>query len=70
MPLIFANIGEENIITKVSGSPQIKKHLGDLGFVTGASVTVISSLAGNLIVNIMECRVALNSDMARKIMIQ
>lgn len=70
MPLIFANIGEENIIKKVSGSPQIKKHLGDLGFVTGASVTVISSLAGNLIVNIRECRVALNSDMARKIMIQ
>lgn len=27
MPLMFANTGETNIIKKVGGSPEVKKHL-------------------------------------------
>ena len=69
MPLIFANIGEENIIRKVGGSPEVKKHLEDLGFVAGGGVTVVSSMGGNLIVNVKESRVAISREMAGKIMV-
>lgn len=69
MPLIFANIGEENIIRKVGGNPEVKKHLEDLGFVAGGSVTVVSSMGGNLIVNVKESRVAISREMAGRIMV-
>lgn len=69
MPLIFANIGEQNIIRKIGGSPEVKKHLEDLGFVTGGSVTVVSSMGGNLIVNVKEARVAISREMAGRIMV-
>lgn len=69
MPLALADIGVENIIRKVGGNPEVKKHLEDLGFVVGGRVTVISSLSGNVIVNVKEARVAVSEEMARKIMI-
>lgn len=69
MPLCLADIGEENIIKKIGGSPDVKKHLEDLGFVVGGSVNIVSTLGGNVIVNIKESRVAISEEMARKIMI-
>ncbi|MBQ6563569.1 MAG: ferrous iron transport protein A [Clostridiales bacterium] len=69
IPLIYATVGEEVIIRKIGGSPETKKHLENLGFVVGGSVTVISSLNGNLIVKVKESRVAINDELARKIMI-
>ncbi|MBR1391773.1 MAG: ferrous iron transport protein A [Lachnospiraceae bacterium] len=69
MPLNLATIGEENIIKKVGGNPEVKKHLEDLGFVAGGSVEVLSSLGGNVIVRVKESRVAINDDLARRIMI-
>lgn len=69
MPLCFAERGEENVIKKIGGSPDVKKHLEDLGFVVGGAVTVVNSLAGNVIVNVKEARVAISEEMARKIMI-
>ena len=59
MPLALANTGEENTIKKIGGSPEVKKHLENLGFVVG----------GNVIVNVKEARVAISEEMARKIMI-
>lgn len=69
MPLSLATVGETNVIKKVGGSPQVKKHLENLGFVVGGDVTVITMLAGNVIVNVKEARVAISEEMARKIMI-
>ncbi len=69
MPLVFAEPGTENIIKKVGGAPDVKRHLESLGFVPGGRVTVINSLGGNIIVNIKESRVAINKDMAKKILI-
>ncbi len=69
MPLVFANVGEESIIRKVGGSPEVRAHLEDLGFVTGGNVTVISTAGGNLIVNIKDSRVAISREMASKIMV-
>ena len=69
IPLSFANPGEENIIRKVGGSPEVRKHLENLGFIPGRSATVISSMNGNVIVRVKETQVAINDEMARKIMI-
>lgn len=69
MPLSLANVGEDNIIKKVGGNPQVKRHLENLGFVAGGAVSVISTLGGNVIVNVKEARVAISEEMARKIMV-
>lgn len=69
MPLVFANIGESNIIKKVGGSPEVKKHLENLGFVAGSDVTIINEIGGSVIVNVKESRVAISKEMAQKIMI-
>ncbi len=69
MPLTLANVGEENIIKKVGGKPDVKKHLENLGFVAGGNVTVITMIGGNVIVNVKEARVAISRERAQKIMI-
>ena len=69
MPLSLAEIGEENIIKRIGGKPEVKKHLENLGFVVGASVKIISQLGGNVIVNVKETRVAISREMAQKIRI-
>ena len=67
MPLYLADIGEENTIKKIGGGPKIKQHLENLGFVVGGSATIVSSIGGNLIVNVKESRVAISKEMAAKI---
>ena len=69
MPLPLANIGEEYLIRKVGGSPEVKKHLEDLGFVAGGTAPLITVLNGNVIVKVKEARVAISEEMARKIMV-
>ena len=69
MPLTLAAIGERNTIRKVGGSPEVKKHLENLGFVAGGIVTVISTIGGNLIVSVKDSRIAISREMANKIMV-
>ena len=69
MPLTMAVAGEKNMIRKVGGKPEVKKHLENLGFVAGSDVTVISDIGGNLIVHIKGSRVAISREMAGKILI-
>ena len=69
MPLILASEGDENIIRKIGGSPEVKKHLENLGFVVGGNVKVVTTVNGKLIVNVKEARVAISKEMAQRIMI-
>ncbi|MBR4579779.1 MAG: ferrous iron transport protein A [Lachnospiraceae bacterium] len=69
MPLIYAEEGQPQIIKKIGGSPEVKKHLEDLGFNVGGEVSVVSSLGGNKIVKVKESRVALSNELAGKIMV-
>lgn len=69
MPLALANIGDENVIKRIGGSKEVKKHLENLGFVAGSFVTIISEVSGNLIVNVKDSRVAISKEMAMKIMV-
>lgn len=69
MPLTFAKEGELTSIKKVGGREDVRQFLENLGFVTGADVTVISTVGGNLIVNIKDSRVAIGKDMASRIIV-
>ena len=69
MPLNLADPGKEQIIRKVGGSPEVRQHLENLGFHVGGTVTVVNTLNGSVIVKVKESRIALNDDMARRIMI-
>lgn len=69
MPLTLAAVGEDNTIKQIGGSPEVRQHLENLGFVVGGNVKVINALAGNVIVNVKETRVAISEEMACKIMI-
>ena len=69
MPLLLAGVGEDNIIRKVGGNPEMKKHLEDLGFVVGGTVSIVSEMNGNLIVNVKDTRIAISREMAGKIMV-
>ena len=69
MPLTMARTGEENLIKKVGGNPDVRQFLENLGFVAGAQVSVVSEISGNVIVKIKESRVAISREMAVKIMI-
>lgn len=69
MPLSMVNEGEANTIKKVGGKDETRKFLENLGFVAGGSVTVVSQIGGNIIVNVKDSRVAIGKDMANKIMV-
>ncbi|MCI8634218.1 MAG: ferrous iron transport protein A [Eubacterium sp.] len=69
MPLSMVRKGEPSIIKKVSGREETRRFLENLGFVIGGSVTVVSEIAGNMIVNVKDSRVAIGKDMANKIMV-
>ena len=69
MPLTFAVVGEDNTIKKVGGSPEVRAHLENLGFVAGSNVKLISMMGGNVIVNVKESRIAISQEMASRIMI-
>ncbi|MBQ7597611.1 MAG: ferrous iron transport protein A [Clostridia bacterium] len=69
IPLTLTNAGEESIIKRIGGKPEVKQHLADLGFVVGASVSVVSQFGGNVIVNVKDSRVAIDAGMAQKIMV-
>lgn len=69
MPLIYAETGAPVIVKRIGGTPEVKKHLEDLGFVVGSKVSVINSLGENLIVKVKESRVAVSDELARKIMV-
>ena len=70
MPLTMYKPGEKLIVSRVLGSSICKSHLNDLGFTEGSEITIVNKLAGNLIVNIKDSRVALDKKLASKILVQ
>ena len=69
MPLAMARIGEERTITRLAGKDESRRFLEKLGFVVGASVSVVAEMNGNLIVNIKGARVAISREMANKVFV-
>lgn len=69
MPLILADVDREYTIRKIGGGAEVKKHLENLGFVVGGKIAVVNAIGGNQIVRVKGTRVAINDEMARKIMV-
>lgn len=69
MPLTMAKAGETVTIRKITGKDEVRLHLAELGFVVGSDVTVVNEIAGNLIVQVKESRLALDKTMANRILI-
>ena len=69
MPLTLMSPGEDAIIQRIGGKPEVRQHLENLVFVVGGNVSVINTIGGNLIVNVKEARVAISREMAQKIMV-
>ena len=69
MPLTMFNIGETGKIKRIGGNEETRRFLNNLGFVVGTEVVVVSAIGGNVIVNIKDSRVAINEDMAKRIMV-
>ena len=70
MPLTVADTGEEYVIKRIGGKPEVKQHLENLGFVVGGGVSVINTMGGNVIVKVKESRIAISQEMAQKIMVK
>lgn len=69
MPLSMANIGEKKQVIKINGKDDTRRFLANLGFVEGSEVTVVSELAGNMIVTVKDTRVAIDKTMANRIIV-
>ena len=69
MPLTMAKPGETVPIRKITGKDEVRQHLAELGFVVDGSVTVVSEIAGNLILQVKESRIALDRTLANRVMI-
>ena len=69
MPLTMATAGEPVPIRKIAGKDEVRLHLAELGFVVDSQVTIVNEIAGNLIVQVKESRLALDKTMANRIMV-
>ena len=69
MPLTMAPPGEDNLIERVGGRPEIRQFLENLGFVAGGTVSVVTRTGGNVIVEVKGSRVAVNRELAAKIFV-
>ena len=69
MPLTMARPGETVTIRKITGRDEVRQHLAELGFVVNSDVTVVSQLAGNLILQVKDSQVTLDKTMANRIII-
>ena len=69
MPLIYAKKDEPQVIRKIGGSCEVKKHLEDRGFNVGGQVCIVSRLGSNLILKVTESRVAVSEELAKRIMV-
>lgn len=69
MPLTMAKAGETVTIRKITGKDEVRQHLAELGFVVEGMVTVVSEMAGNLILQVKDSRIALDKNMANRILI-
>ena len=69
MPISVLSVGEESVIKRIGGSPEVRQHLEDLGFVVGVKVSIVSMLADNFIVNVKGSRIAIDGSLAKDIFV-
>ncbi len=69
MPLTMSKVGDTVTIQKITGKDEVRQHLAELGFVVGETVTIVSEISGNLIIQVKEARIALDKTLAMRIIV-
>lgn len=69
MPLALSQTGDTVVIREIKAHDDVRQHLIELGFISGDKVTVVSELAGNLILQVKDSRIALNRGTASHILV-
>ena len=69
MPLTMSKAGDTVTIQKITGKDEVRQHLAELGFVVGETVTIVSKISGNLIIQVKEARIALDKTLAMRIIV-
>lgn len=70
MMLTFLDPGRTGRIARIGGKDEVRQYLSSLGFVAGTQITVVSKLAGNLILKVKDARIAIDQGMARRIFVE
>ena len=68
IPLTMAKPGETVTIRKITGKDEVRQHLAELGFVVDSTVRVINDVNGSMILQVKESRIALNEELAKRVM--
>lgn len=69
IPLSVVDVGEKNCIYKITGKDEVRQHLAEMGFVIGEEIVIVSKIMGNVIISVKGSRVALDRDMANRILV-
>ena len=69
MPVTLAKAGDTVIISRITGSDEVRQHLSELGFVVGEKITVVSNNNGNVILQVKDARIALDAKMAGRVIV-
>ena len=66
---MLAPLNQEVRVVKILANEKIKKHLESLGVLVNAKLTVLSSVNGGVVVAIKDGRLALDHEVASKILV-
>jgi len=69
IPLAMAKVGETVTVKRVTGKDEVRQHLNELGFAPDSVVTIVSEMAGNMILRVKDSRIAIDKAMAMRVMI-
>ena len=69
MPIVLAPLNTDLRIVKILATDKLKKHLESLGITIDAAIRVLSQSGGNVICVVKDGRLALDHDIASKILV-
>lgn len=69
MPLLLATKNQELSVVHITSDDKTKKHLENLGIIKGAKITIISKVGNNIILKILDSRIAIDENLARNIQV-
>ncbi|MDE5655350.1 MAG: ferrous iron transport protein A [Clostridia bacterium] len=70
MQLFSSPIGKKLKIVDVTTDEKTKNRLQNIGVIVGGNITVLQSNFGDTIVRVCDCRVAMNKDVAKHVLVE
>lgn len=67
LPLAMASEGQTVMVARVRGPQDLRQRMAEMGFVQGAEVKVVSRVNGDVVVSVKGATLALNRDMAMRV---